>query len=519
MTAPSVSATATATGQTTAVTSCTALATDDVQCVNGAGSTVRVEYTPTATEDAPAQFTGCHEHDGEGLFCFSPDGEDVAVVALGQTTAVTSCSATATNDVRCVNGAGSTVHVMHTPTATEDVPAQYTGCHSHGADETFCFSPEGEDVAVVALNAGSSSSSSSGSSERSCHFHGPVEHCVGGDESEAEEALDCGMSDYSYNIPLRVGMIFVVLVTSGIGVYAPMVISKLPLGGKTIGNALQMLKQFGTGIIISTAFIHLYSHAELYLSNQCIRWPVYYEGTTSAIVMAGLFISFLIDFIAHRYVGSRTRSASTSNPDGASATSSTESPSHDAKAAAQQPPNNPLLMFDHHSHGNGGSSDNDKLSVTLMEVGIVFHSILIGLTLSVTPDQAFRTLLVVIIFHQFFEGLALGARISLLPNTSIFPRKFLMAGAFTLITPIGMAIGLGVVKSFNGNDPSTMISFGTLNALSAGILIWVGVVDMWARDWVIEGGEMLKTSTVRTAVAMVFFVSGLVLMSVLGKWA
>ncbi|EGP87012.1 uncharacterized protein MYCGRDRAFT_100094 [Zymoseptoria tritici IPO323] len=302
------------------------------------------------------------------------------------------------------------------------------------------------------------------------------------------------MSDYSYNIPLRVGMIFVVLVTSGIGVYAPMIISKLPLGGKTIGNALQMLKQFGTGIIISTAFIHLYSHAELYLSNQCIRWPVYYEGTTSAIVMAGLFISFLIDFLAHRYVGSRTRSTSTTNPDGASATSSTD-------------------------HGNGGSPDNDKLSVTLMEVGIVFHSILIGLTLSVTPDQAFRTLLVVIIFHQFFEGLALGARISLLPNTSIFPRKFLMAGAFTLITPIGMAIGLGVVNSFNGNDPSTMISFGTLNALSAGILIWVGVVDMWARDWVIEGGEMLKTSTVRTAVAMVFFVSGLVLMSVLGKWA
>ncbi|SMY24136.1 unnamed protein product [Zymoseptoria tritici ST99CH_1A5] len=452
ITAASVSATATATGQTTAVTSCTALATDDVQCVNGAGSTVRVEYTPTATEDVPAQFTGCHEHDGEGLFCFSPEGEDVAVVALG---------------------AGP-----------------------------------------------SSSSSSSGSSERSCHFHGPVEHCVGGDESEAEEVRDCGMSDYSYNIPLRVGMIFVVLVTSGIGVYAPMIISKLPLGGKTIGNALQMLKQFGTGIIISTAFIHLYSHAELYLSNQCIRWPVYYEGTTSAIVMAGLFISFLIDFLAHRYVGSRTRSTSTTNPDGASATSSTESPSHDAKAAAQQPPNNnPLLMFDHHSHGNGGSPDNDKLSVTLMEVGIVFHSILIGLTLSVTPDQAFRTLLVVIIFHQFFEGLALGARISLLPNTSIFPRKFLMAGAFTLITPIGMAIGLGVVNSFNGNDPSTMISFGTLNALSAGILIWVGVVDMWARDWVIEGGEMLKTSTVRTAVAMVFFVSGLVLMSVLGKWA
>jgi zinc transporter 1/2/3 len=64
-----------------------------------------------------------------------------------------------------------------------------------------------------------------------------------------------------------------------------------------------------------------------------------------------------------------------------------------------------------------------------------------------------------------------------------------------------------------------LVTFGTLNALSAGILIWVGVVDMWARDWVIEGGEMLRTGAVRTVIALFFLVAGLVLMSVLGKWA
>jgi zinc transporter 1/2/3 len=65
------------------------------------------------------------------------------------------------------------------------------------------------------------------------------------------------MSDFTYDVPLRIGMIFVVLVTSGIGVFAPILITKLPLGGKSLGNTLQMLKQFGTGIIISTAFIHV----------------------------------------------------------------------------------------------------------------------------------------------------------------------------------------------------------------------------------------------------------------------
>jgi hypothetical protein len=51
----------------------------------------------------------------------------------------------------------------------------------------------------------------------------------------------------------------------------------------------------------------------------------------------------------------------------------------------------------------------------------------------------------------------------------------LMASAFALVTPVGMAIGIGVLHRFNGNDPSTLIALGTLDALSAGILVWVGI--------------------------------------------
>jgi zinc transporter 1/2/3 len=153
-----------------------------------------------------------------------------------------------------------------------------------------------------------------------------------------------------------------------------------------------------------------------------------------------------------------------------------------------------------------------------MEAGVLFHSILIGITLVVAGDTFYKTLLVVIVFHQFFEGLALGARIATLPG-SIFPSKVIMAAAFALITPIGMAIGLGVLHSFNGNEKSTLIALGTLDALSAGILAWVGVVDMWARDWVIEGGEMLNAPLGRVLIGGLSLVTGLILMGVLGKWA
>lgn len=59
-----------------------------------------------------------------------------------------------------------------------------------------------------------------------------------------------------------------------------------------------------------------------------------------------------------------------------------------------------------------------------------------------------------------------------------------MAIAFAVITPIGMSIGIGVLNQFNGNDPATVTAIGAIDALSAGILIWVGLVEMLARDWI-----------------------------------
>lgn len=80
-----------------------------------------------------------------------------------------------------------------------------------------------------------------------------------------------------------------------------------------------------------------------------------------------------------------------------------------------------------------------------------------------------------------------------------------------------MAIGIGVLQHFNGNDKGTLIAIGTLDAFSAGILAWVGIVEMWAADWVFGG--LKDAPLLRTCLAMAGLVAGLVLMSVLGKWA
>jgi zinc transporter 1/2/3 len=143
--------------------------------------------------------------------------------------------------------------------------------------------------------------------------------------------------------------------------------------------------------------------------------------------------------------------------------------------------------------------------------------VVIGITLAVTPNSFFATLFVVIIFHQMFEGLALGTRIAALPSSTSTVTKFIMALIFALVTPLGMAIGIGVLSHFNGNDPATIVVIGTLDAFSAGILLWVGLVEMLAHDWM--SGDMLKAGWFKTIVGLVSLVIGMALMSLLGKWA
>lgn len=54
-----------------------------------------------------------------------------------------------------------------------------------------------------------------------------------------------------------------------------------------------------------------------------------------------------------------------------------------------------------------GDHNHRQITAYILELGIATHSIIIGLTLGITTGPEFQTLLVAIVFHQFFEGFAL----------------------------------------------------------------------------------------------------------------
>jgi zinc transporter 1/2/3 len=158
------------------------------------------------------------------------------------------------------------------------------------------------------------------------------------------------------------------MATSAFGVFLPIITTRFNIISQ--GNIVfVILKQFGTGIVLSTAFIHLFTHAELMFGNECLG-ELQYEGTTAAIFMAGLFLSFLADYLGARFVQWRQKKYAGSDAE----VRPTETGSDKAGSTSTTP--DPGHSHGHH-HGtvSSGSPMEDKINVMNLEAGIIFHSI------------------------------------------------------------------------------------------------------------------------------------------------
>lgn len=153
----------------------------------------------------------------------------------------------------------------------------------------------------------------------------------------------------------------------------------------------------------------------------------------------------------------------------------------------------------------------------ILEFGVIFHSVIIGLNLGSTGSE-FTTLYPVLVFHQSFEGLGIGARMSAIP----FPKRlswlpWFLCSAYGLTTPIAIAIGLGLRTTYNAGSFTANLVSGVLDAISAGILIYTGLVELLARDFLFNP-ELTKSRN-RLVFMVVCVFLGAALMALLGKWA
>ena len=128
-----------------------------------------------------------------------------------------------------------------------------------------------------------------------------------------------------------------------------------------------------------------------------------------------------------------------------------------------------------------------------------------------------------ILFHQLFEGLSLGVRIAALPSSpaqGAFARlpghtlKPLLAAAFALTTPAGIAVGLAAFAEHGAAERVRRIQ-GVMSAASAGMLVYAACVEMLAGDFVMDP-MMWRISVRRQVMALVSLFLGVCAMAFVG---
>lgn len=362
----------------------------------------------------------------------------------------------------------------------------------------------------------------------------------------------------------RISSVFVVLITSTAVTFFPVVATRVRSLNVPL-TAYLIARYFGTGVILATAFVHLLDPAYAEIGpDTCVgmtgNWALY--SWPPALVLLSITIVFLIDLTAELYVEAKygvvkdegpPLNTACSNKDGTPVTmlsSLTPTGGENAivlsnstggqTALLPQQQQQQLRPFDAdetppaHDEENYMDSDQTKaISATvdksyhqqigaflILEFGVIFHSVIIGLTLGVVGSE-FKILYVVIIFHQAFEGLGLGARLSAIS----FPRDsrrfaswlpWILCLAYGLTTPVAISVGLAIRSSFSLNSFTANIIQGVLNASSAGVLIYTALVELIARDFFFDPN---RTRDKAQLVLMVLScLAGMGLMAFLGKW-
>ncbi|CAL5221030.1 g3148 [Coccomyxa viridis] len=315
---------------------------------------------------------------------------------------------------------------------------------------------------------------------------------------------DDGCTDPDFALKLRIGAVFILLASSTLGVWLPFIAGKVSPYAATGSSMFFMLKAFGAGVILATGFIHMWPDANDAFSSACLGWPDYPWASLFAMVTI-LCVLILEHVVSRAYERRLTRQL----------TNCTRTQGADGHAAANGNPAGALANVDEKELAQRDAHIRSFAIAQVLESGIAFHSVLIGIALGVSDSPCtIRPLLAALTFHQFFEGVALG---SCLLQASFRSWAFAaMAFIFTITTPIGIAIGIGIASTYNANSTNALITQGIFDSVSTGILIYMSLVDLIAPDF--NSPQFLASLRLQLG-GYTCLILGAALMAIIGIWA
>ncbi|KAI3741210.1 hypothetical protein L1987_58880 [Smallanthus sonchifolius] len=268
------------------------------------------------------------------------------------------------------------------------------------------------------------------------------------------------------------------------------------------------IKAFAAGVILATGFIHILPDAFESLTSPCLKEHPWGDFPfTGFVAMVATILTLLFETSSAAY---QLRSQSEKLVGGHG--DEEQNPRHISQVAAH------THATHGHTHGSiSGLSQVDRYRIVskVLELGIIVHSVIIGLSLGASESpKTIKPLVVALTFHQFFEGIGLGG--------CIFQAEFkslaatIMGAFFSITTPVGIVTGILVTNTYKEDSSTALIVEGVLNSASAGILIYMALVDLLSPDFM---NPRLQKNKMLQFVSNVSLLLGAGLMSLLAKWA
>ncbi|KAJ7264564.1 hypothetical protein O6H91_15G023800 [Diphasiastrum complanatum] len=323
---------------------------------------------------------------------------------------------------------------------------------------------------------------------------------------------------------LKVAAIAAIFTASAIGVALPLLGKRLKFL-KTDGNLFFIAKALAAGVILATGFVHILPDAMEALTSNCLpEYPWKKFPFAGFIAMFSSLGTLVVDFVATEYFEKRHKQheqpefESLQNGSGEGITSGPanggkqvvehidgDKPhmhivgmrAHAASHSHSHPEGHHACVDSSHEHVHGHfghshtstSGMDDELThirhaviSRVLELGIITHSVIIGLSLGVSESPCtIKPLLGALFFHQFFEGFALGGCISQARIDCI--SAICMSVFFAITTPAGIGIGIGISSTYRADSPNALIVEGIFDSISAGILVYMALVDLIAADF------------------------------------
>nr|POF19035.1 zinc transporter 1 [Quercus suber] len=275
---------------------------------------------------------------------------------------------------------------------------------------------------------------------------------------------DCGcadsgstQSDNSTALKYKLGAIASILVASAVGV-------SIPLLGKKIkalspeNDFFFVIKAFAAGVILATGFIHVLPDAFSRLTSPCLN-----QNPWGNFPFTGFFamLSSIGTLMVDAYATSYFNRMHFLKQAGADEEKEDEHEGH-------------LHVHTHATHGHAHGS--------------------------VIPSEGTELTRHRVIAQAKFKSKSAA----------------IMSLFFSLTTPLGIAIGIGVASTYKDNSPTALIIEGTFNALAAGILIYMALVDLLAADFM---SPRLQKNVKIQLWSNVSLLLGAGFMSLIAKWA